>query len=73
MSHPPDSITAGFNINTRVKLDDPGLAIIVFAKLADEMGLSPGRLAEIIQSGMYAEIQLSPRTYLGPLLEPIEN
>ena len=73
MKQAPNPTISGFKVNPNIKLDDPDLAIIVFARLADEMGLSPGRLAEIIQSGMYAEIQLSPRTYLGPLLELEEN
>mgnify|MGYP001000142266 CR=1 FL=1 len=68
------TLPKGYNINTNMHLDDPDLAVIVFAKLADELGMMPDELAEIIQSGSYLTYQQSPVLYCpGLALKPEEN
>lgn len=74
MSHPQSNLTQGFSIRTNIKLDDPNLAVIVFAKLADELGMMPDELNEIIRSGSYLAFQQPPSHYVpGLLLETEEN
>lgn len=67
------TIPQGFNINTHVKLDDPGLAVIIFMKIADEIGLTPGELAETIRSGSYMMQQINPTRYVGDFLLELKD